>query len=157
MAKYRRLSRIISMQTLVGLLLRGDHSLKMVEDSFRYLKKEFAPELREKDDFSESLVKGTLEKRAAIDTLIYRFAPEWPIERLSPVERTILEIGSYELMNFEETPLAVIVNEWVDIAKEFGDETAGKFVNGVLSNIGHHLRPDQQRPPSLLRTKKKEV
>lgn len=152
MAKYRRLSRMIALQTLTALLLRNElqqGNADKIEECFSYVKKEFAPELQHQDDFAKSLVHETLERQHELDTKIVEFAPEWPIEKLSPVERVILELGACELVFHPETPLPVIINEWVDIAKEFGDDTAGKFVNGVLSNLGNDVRTEEKSKESL--------
>lgn len=140
MARYRHIARTVALQTLVSLLLRDESSDEGAEKVFAHVKREFAPELRRQDDFARELVKGVLDRRAVIDPKIQEFAPEWPLEKLSAVERVILEVGVFELMFHLQTPLGVIANEWVELAKEFGDETAGKFVNGVLSTLGHSVR-----------------
>ena len=140
MAKYRHIARMVALQTLTALLVREKDDVKKAEEVFEYIKQEFSPELGQKDEFSRSLVLGVLKNRSDLDTEIKNRAPEWPLEKLSPIERSLLELGCYELLFEKETPLAVIINEWVDLAKEFGDETAGKFVNGVLSSFGDAVR-----------------
>ncbi len=145
MAKYRRISRKTALQTLTALLLRGEEDSQTTQEVFEYIKQEFSPELGDQYEFALSLVMGVVQHRLELDDLITERAPEWPLEKLSPVERVILELGSYELLFEKETPLAVIINEWVDLAKEFGDETAGKFTNGVLSAIGNDARPQEKK------------
>ncbi|MBI5414206.1 transcription antitermination factor NusB [Candidatus Peregrinibacteria bacterium] len=149
MAQYRRLCRIAAMQTLTALLLRGESDEGKAKTCFLQVKEDFAPELGNKDEFSREIMNGVLKNREGLDQQIYELAPEWPIEKLSTVERVILEAGAFELLQYADTPLAVIINEWVDIAKEFGDETAGKFINGVLSNLAHQSRKEGRgTPPS---------
>lgn len=146
MAKYRRLSRTMALQTLTALLLRNEQNEPAeVQKCFDYIKKEFAPELAQKDEFAKALIDGVLAYRNELDEKIVAFAPEWPVEKLSSIERLVLELGSFELIHHLDTPLAVVINEWVDIAKEFGDETAGKFINGVLSSIARAVR-SQEKP-----------
>ncbi len=127
--KLRHLARQAAVQVVTSLLLAEQKPSEAIE----YIKTEFAPRLH-KDEFLREVVDGVLNNRESIDEKIEQFAPEWPIAKLNPVERAILEIGSYEIM-FTETPVAVIINEAVELAKEFGDESAPRFINGVLSSI----------------------
>jgi N utilization substance protein B len=127
--KNRHLARQAALQTLVSLLLHPEKA----EDIIAFVHKEFAPQLTN-ITFTTNIVLGVLEHQSQIDEIIQKFAPEWPIQKLDPVERTVLEMGTYELYH-TDTPPAVIINEAVDLAKEFGDDTAGRFINGVLSSI----------------------
>ncbi len=127
--KLRHLARQAALQVLVSLLLHDEDKQVVIE----YVHREFAERLP-KSDFLESLVNGVLEHRAELDEQIHRFAPEWPVAKLDPVERAVLEIGSYEILK-TETPAVIIINEAIDLAKEFGDDSAGRFINGVLSSI----------------------
>lgn len=149
MPALRRLARIIALQTVTALLVREKEDAEEIMKYLAYIREEFAPDIDQKDPFSSHLVQDTIAHRKEIDAKIIEFAPEWPIDKLSPLERAMLEIGTMELMFDTDTPLPVIINEWVDIAKEFGDKTAGKFINGVLSNLGHAVRPDEKKRDSL--------
>ena len=131
--KNRHLARQASLQALVSLLLHTEEPEAVID----FVHKEFAPQLNN-ISFTKNMVLGVLEHQKDIDEKIQEFAPEWPIEKLDPVERTVLEIGTYELC-YTDTPAAVIINEAVDLAKEFGDDTAGRFINGVLSSISKSL------------------
>ncbi len=132
--KHRHIARQAALQVLTSLLLNDENPKKLVS----FVHKEFAAQLSN-TDFLEELVHGVLENRKNIDEKIQEFAPEWPIDKLDPVERSILEIGSYEIIH-SDTPGPVIINEAVDLAKEFGDDTAGKFINGVLSSVGRDCK-----------------
>ncbi len=127
--KLRHLARQATLQVLVSLLLNDEKRETVIE----YVHKEFAERLP-KRDFLDELVDGVLSNREELDEKIRQYAPEWPIEKLDPVERVTLEIGCYEILN-TDIPAAIAINEAVDLAKEFGDESAGRFINGVLSSI----------------------
>jgi len=97
---------------------------------------EFGPGL-EDDEFVRDLIKGVLENQEKIDAIIIKTAPEWPLEQINLIDRNVLRLGIYELLygNHEEVPPKVAINESIELAKSFGGETSGKFVNGVLGTI----------------------
>lgn len=127
--KGRHLARQAALQALTSLLLHKEE----VEVVLEFVHKEFASELNNPKFFQE-LVRGVHEFRSEIDEEIAIFAPQWPIEKLDPVERSILELATFEILK-TNTPAPIVINEAVDLAKEFGDDTAGKFVNGVMSSL----------------------
>jgi N utilization substance protein B len=96
--------------------------------------KEFAPDFDDKG-FSESIVKGVVENQTEIDQLITKYAPEWPLDQITVVDRNVLRIGIFELKYSPEIPPKVAINEAIELAKTFGGESSGKFVNGVLGTI----------------------
>lgn len=98
--------------------------------------KEFGPGL-EDAEFVKHLTGGVLSKREIIDKIIEKSAPEWPIDQITIVDRNILRIGIYELLfgHREEVPPKVAINEAIELAKTFGGESSGKFINGVLGTI----------------------
>ncbi len=97
---------------------------------------EFAPGTNDRP-FIENLLKLVLEKKKDLDTLIEKAAPDWPIDRISVVDRNILRIGLSELLfaDRNEVPPKVAINEAIELAKAFGGETSGRFINGVLGAI----------------------
>ncbi len=95
---------------------------------------EFAPDLEEKD-FAEQLVDGIMKYQDDIDGLITKFAPDWPLPKITTVDRNVLRIGTYELIYTHEIPSKVAINEAIELAKTFGGESSGKFVNGVLGAV----------------------
>ena len=85
--------------------------------------------------FAERLVAGVQEHRKDLDALIGRYATNWKISRMQIVDRNILRLGAYELLWLDDVPARVTINEAIELAKDFGDEEASKFVNGILDRI----------------------
>ena len=97
-----------------------------------------AGELGEYDqEFALELLGGVLEKEQAVKDAVQEHAPQWPLDRMDPISRCILLVGAYELLFNKDAPPAVVMNEAIEIAKEYGTEEGGKFVNGVLNAIAH--------------------
>ena len=94
---------------------------------------------------AERLARGAQAKAEALDAEIAEAATHWRLERIAPVDRTILRLGAYELGDEAETPAAVVIDEAVELAKRFGDEGSPAFVNGVLDAIRKKLRGDVPR------------
>ena len=86
-------------------------------------------------EFADVLLRGTLERLDIIDGELGRQTKHWRLERLAAVDRNILRLAMYELMNETETPHAVIIDEAIEIAKKFGAKDSGRFVNGVLDGF----------------------
>lgn len=105
-----------------------------IEEIMAFNRREFAPNF---DDggFVEELVQGVINFRGDIDAIINEFAPDWPIETITLVDRNILRIGVYELKFHEGIPAKVAINEAIEVAKGFGGESSGRFVNGVLGAV----------------------
>jgi N utilization substance protein B len=119
------------MQSLYQMDFReGGKQEEIIEHSI----KEFAPTY-EDDSFIASLVSGVLKNRKEIDAVIVKYAPEWPIEQITIVDRNILRLGVYELKYVENIPSKVAINEAIELAKTFGGESSGRFVNGVLGAV----------------------
>ena len=87
--------------------------------------------------FAQTLLRGVLEREGDVKNAVVEHAPQWPLDRMDPISRSILLMGAYELLFGNDAPAAVVMNEAIDIAKEFGTEESGKFVNGVLNAIAH--------------------
>ncbi len=87
--------------------------------------------------FMEDLLQGVLAKRADLDLVIEKAAPDWPIQKIAPVDRNILRIGLFELLFADraQVPAKVAINEAIELAKIFGGESSGRFVNGVLGAV----------------------
>ena len=98
--------------------------------------KEFGPGL-EDPSFVWQLITGVVDHISEIDQIISKAAPQWPISQISLVDRNVLRIGLYELLyaKKEEVPPKVAINEAIELAKNFGGESSGKFVNGVLGTV----------------------
>ena len=141
----RHLSRSIAMQTLYEWDFnhgkdsppKADQPLAgKIDEILERNIREFGPGL-EDDQFARDLINGVLENREKINEIIAKTAPEWPLEQINLVDRNVLRIGIYELLlgKREEVPPKVAINEAIELAKSFGGETSGKFVNGVLGTI----------------------
>ncbi|MFH0829399.1 MAG: transcription antitermination factor NusB [Candidatus Kerfeldbacteria bacterium] len=128
----RHLARTVAMQTLYEWDF-NDRKQKLAE-LVRHNLSEFAPDF---DDggFSERIVRGIEENRPEIDVVIEKYAPEWPIQQITIVDRNILRIGVYELKFAKDIPPKVAINEAIELAKSFGGESSGRFVNGVLGAV----------------------
>ena len=131
----RHLSRSIAMQSLYEWDFKGKDP-KDLEGAIKRNVKEFGPGL-EDSSFVEQLVNGVVKKMPKIDKIIEKSAPEWPIEQITIVDRNVLRIGLYELLfgNHQEVPPKVAINEAIELAKSFGGESSGRFINGVLGTV----------------------
>ena len=96
-------------------------------------------------EFAEKLAIGVLAKKEILDQLIIKSAPEWPLSKIDITNRNILRLGIYELLFGKEldVPAKVAINEAVEMAKAFGGENSGKFINGVLANIYKELEENK--------------
>ncbi|MFH0830701.1 MAG: transcription antitermination factor NusB [Parcubacteria group bacterium] len=99
---------------------------------------EFAPGLKD-DEFVRQLVMGVTANQKEIDAKIVKTAPEWPLEQITTVDRNILRIGIFELQYDPTIPPKVAINEAIELAKTFGGESSGRFVNGVLGTLYRQL------------------
>lgn len=131
----RHLSRSIAMQSLYEWDFKGKQSEELLEITERNIK-EFAPGL-EDNQFVKKLIKGVVKHLAYLDKVIAKSAPEWPLEQITIVDRNVLRIGLYELLfgDRQEVPPKVAINESIELAKSFGGESSGKFINGVLGTV----------------------
>jgi N utilization substance protein B len=85
--------------------------------------------------FAEALVHGVMEHKNDLDAMIGRYATNWKVSRMQVVDRNILRLGAFELLWLDEVPAKVTMNEAIELAKDFGDDEAAKFVNGILDKI----------------------
>ena len=97
---------------------------------------EFGPGLEDKA-FVWQLINGVISNLKNLDKIIEKAAPDWPIDQITIVDRNVLRIGLYELLysNKEDVPPKVAINEAIELAKTFGGESSGKFINGVLGTV----------------------
>ena len=135
----RHLARTIALQTLFEWDLKGKKP-EMIDEIINYNFREFAPEFDD-HSFTEKLVKGIVSDILKIDETITKYAPEWPLEQITNVDRNILRIGVYELIFDLNIPAKVAINESIELAKNFGGESSGRFVNGVLGSIYKDIGP----------------
>lgn len=96
--------------------------------------------------FITSLTTGVVDHLEEIDAIISKTAPEWPIDQLTSVDRNILRLGIFELVFLKEVPPKVVINEAVELAKSFGSESSGKFINGVLGTLYKQTEEKNETP-----------
>ena len=98
----------------------------------------------ELSDFARQIIFGVLPRTDSLDRLIARYAPEWPFDQVAAIDRNILRMALWEFAVFHETPIKVAINEAVELAKQFGSDSAPRFVNGVLGALADHQHEIQQ-------------
>ena len=94
-----------------------------------------------------TLVEGVEDHRAELDALIVGHARNWSLERMPAIDRNVLRLALYELKDRPDVPVAVVIDEAVELAKRFSTDDSGRFVNGMLSAIAPKLRPGRDPPP----------
>lgn len=130
MARKRHISRIVVMQVLFE---REQHDCDLVEALDRNLE-----ELGNGDtEYAHQILTGVIEKESDVREAIAKHAPDWSLDRMDPIARCTLLVGAYELLCIDDVPDAVVMNEAIEIAKDYGSPESGKFVNGVLNAIAH--------------------
>lgn len=131
----RHLSRSIAMQSLYELDFNKFDN-RQIDEIVKHNIAEFAPNSVQAD-FIKKLTKGVLDKQSVIDPIIEKCAPEWPIEQITIVDRNILRLGIFELLfgDYNETPPKVAINEAIELAKAYGGDGSGRFINGVLGTV----------------------
>jgi len=131
----RHFARSIVLQSLYEWDFRKkkqDELKKILQRNIKELGTDF-----EDVPFIYDLVEGVIKYKPKIDKIIEKAAPEWPLEQITIIDRNVLRIGLYELLfgNRKEVPPKVAINEAIELAKAYGGESSGKFINGVLGTI----------------------
>lgn len=141
MASNRHLGRIVALQTLYEYEFRNDVGDRDINIEM-ILERNIAEYKSSIDDidFVSRLVHGVLENSRELLEKLQPLAPEWPIDQISRIDRTVLMMGLYELLYCVDTvPAKVAINEAVELAKTFGSDNSGKFINGVLGTAYRFL------------------
>lgn len=135
----RHLSRSIAMRSLYEWDFRGKEKEKLKEIVERNIE-ELGPGL-ENNDFIWELIDGVLKNLSHLDKIIEKSAPEWPLDQITIVDRNVLRLGLYELIfgDSNAVPPKVAINEAIELAKTFGGDSSGKFINGVLGTVYREL------------------
>lgn len=139
----RHLARSIALQSLYEWdFFEGEEDHKKIAE--RNVE-EFGDEVKD-TNFIYDIVSGVVSSRQELDEIIAAAAPEWPLEKITTVDRNVLRVGLYELIygDKEEVPPKVAINEAIELAKKFGGSSSGKFVNGVLGTVYRELREEQK-------------
>jgi len=130
--KIRRKAREIALQILYQKDITQE-SLKNIWDFFCEHHHPPAASL----EYAQQLVQGVCKHQTQIDILIEKCAQHWRVERISPIDRNILRLAIYEMLFIDEVPPKVSINEAIELAKIYGTETSGAFVNGILDALYH--------------------
>jgi len=128
------------MQVLFQMEINKDDSMEAVELFCKHFK--VSRKLR---PFLLKLVQGVKQYQAEIDGLIDGFSDKWKISRMCGVDRNLLRLAVYELLYCDDIPAKVTINEAIEIAKRFGTENSGAFINGILDSIRISLKEEKAR------------
>ena len=105
---------------------------------------EETPLAHELAEFARQIIFGILPLAHELDQLIAKYAPEWPLDQIAAIDRNILRMALWEFAVFHETPIKVAINEAVELAKQYGSDSAPRFVNGVLGSLAEHQHEIKQ-------------
>ena len=130
MVGMRRKARVIALQSLYEIDATGHD----VEAVLAHILADSGLS-EENAVFARELVRGVIENEEKIDHNIQSFAPAWPIEQISVVDRNILRLAIFEILLDKRVPVKVAINEAVELAKTFGSENSSRFINGVLGSV----------------------
>ncbi len=141
----RHIARSIALQTLFELDFRDYSDSKLIEEALQRNVSEFANDIVDMS-FVHTLLLGVQSKKTEINLVIEKAAPDWPLDKISIIDRNILRIGLYELLfsDSTEVPAKVAINEAIELSKSYGGEKSSKFINGVLGSVYKELgEPDK--------------
>jgi N utilization substance protein B len=131
--KARTRARGIALQALYEIDLVGHSPAQVLQERLTE-----EPQTEELAEFTREILFGVLPLRELLDTVLARYAPEWPLDQIAAVDRNILRIAAWEFAGKQGTPVKVAINEAVELAKAFGSDSAPRFVNGVLGSLADH-------------------
>ncbi len=108
------------------------------------LRLEDTPLSDELSDFARRIIFGVLPLTANLDQVIAKYAPEWPLDQIAAIDRNILRMALWEFAVDHDTPIKVAINEAVELAKQYGSDSAPRFINGVLGALADHQHEIEQ-------------
>lgn len=121
-------------RALLQILYEVDNSTHLLGDSIRWVLEEAGID-KNSEDFITDIAYHVVDQHEKLDEHIEKYAPSWPVNQLAVVDRNILRIAIFELQSDSGTPVKVVVNEAVELAKRFGSDNSHRFVNGVLGSM----------------------
>ena len=105
---------------------------------------EETPLTDELSEFARQIIFGVIPLAHTLDQIIAKYAPEWPLDQIAAIDRNILRMALWEFAVYHDTPIKVAINEAVELAKQYGSDSAPRFVNGVLGALADHQHEIQQ-------------
>lgn len=139
----RHLARTIAMQSLFLWDFKGKKN-EDIDKTIKGVFSNFAPRFNDQG-FVRNLIEGVINNLEEIDSYIVKYATEWPLDQITIVDRNVLRIGVFEMIFNDDIPEKVAINEAIEIAKAFGSDASGKFVNGVLGAIYKDIQEQEQK------------
>lgn len=138
----KRLARIVAFQALFEIESRPGRAVEpAIQDRLQAMEDDENVRLRAPlVALAERLVRGTIEHRTELDQRIGQAAPAFPVDQMPTTDRVALELATYELTYERDIPVKVAINEAIELAKTYGGENSGRFVNGVLGSIAETAR-----------------
>lgn len=135
------MSRRLAREVAFKAIFQRDVGRNAMEPTLSHL---IAEEGLSKDSarFARELAEGAAQNQEKLDELISAHLANWTLKRLASVDRNILRLAAYEILSCPDTPVAVIINEALEIGRLYHDEESAKFINGVLDKIAHAVRPE---------------
>jgi len=131
--KARTRARSLALQVLYEIDLVNHSPEEILQE--RLENESLTPELGE---FARQIVFGVIPICAKLDRILAKYASEWPLDQVAIIDRNILRMAAWEFAVQKETPVKVVINEAVELAKQFGSDSASRFVNGVLGSLVEH-------------------
>lgn len=132
--KSRTRARSIALQVLYEVDISGHEPGNILTSRFERLKMDDSLKL-----FISQIVSGVINNSDVLDEFISDFAPDWPLDQVAIIDRNLLRIALWEIAVYRKTPIKVVINEAVELAKVYGSDGSPRFINGVLGNIIEHL------------------
>jgi N utilization substance protein B len=131
--KARTRARGLALQVLYEIDLAGHSPAEVLKERL-----EDEPLSEELGEFARQIVFGVLPICEQLDSILTKYAPEWPLDQVAIIDRNILRMATWEFAVQKETPVKVAINEAVELAKQYGSDSASRFVNGVLGSLVDH-------------------
>jgi N utilization substance protein B len=138
--KKRRRGRELCLKILYQWDIQKDDIKSQIEDFWKY--NQTSDDIK---SFTTRLAEGTYNNIKEIDSTIGRFCEHWTLDRINTIDKNIMRSAVYELLYEDDIPSNVTINEAIDIAKKYGTEDSGHFVNGVLDRIKKELKCDKKK------------
>jgi N utilization substance protein B len=137
--KPRTRARSLALQVLYEVDLAkhppGDIYKSRLEDT---------PLTEDLSEFARQIIFGVIPRTRVLDEIIAQYAPEWPLDQIAAIDRNILRMALWEFAVYHDTPIKVAINEAVELAKQYGSDSAPRFINGVLGALAEHQHEIQQ-------------